>query len=400
MWGKRLPGANESYEILALRNGHWQTALVMDHEGRRAGRPLGGAALASFEQQVRGMATAQLGILGTQSVKVVRERIRPDGSLSVSEFLCLDGGTTGDRMMGLAPLRDAGPRCEAADDLLQRPACQVIGTLLRGLLDALGASPLELLVDEAWSARLQPHQALLASAIRKIASLQTTGDPTARLATLERLVGETQRRARAAGARMPRLPDLDAGGIDVLLARIRALGAVDGEFLAVRAMARCLRGAGSPSSKIEMLLALLAPGPSAAGTALADRFLAGLVDAPSTVRDLLGHQPDLGTALIALCRFATGGTPAGRGDWTDLACRLAGPLAAGLLPDTRDALWDRVACGLLSDRLLAAERHAEWPLLKTLDKEFQPLVPESRRARLAAAVAARKLAWHRAADRP
>lgn len=398
MLGKRLPSASESYEILALRNGHWQIAMVMENECRRAGRPLSAAALEAFEQQVRGMATAQLGIFGTQSVKVVRERIRPDGSMTVSEFLSINGGASGARMIGLSPIRDAGPRCEAAGDLLQRPACQVIGTLLRGLLDELGASPLELLTDETWSRRLQPHEALLASAIRKVASLQAGGDPAPRAATLERLIGETQRQARAAAAGMPRLPDLDAGGIDVLLARLRALGTVDGDFLAVRALARHLRSAGSPLPKIEMLLDLLVPGASTAGVALVDRFLAGLVDAPSVVRDLLGSQPDLGTALIAACRFATGVAPDGRGDAADLTHRLTGPLAAGLLPDTRDALWDRVAGGLLSNRPLASELHAEWPLLKRLDKELLVLAPDSRRTRLAAAVAARKLALRRAAD--
>src|SRR6185437_6207726 len=117
------------------------------------------AALEAFERQVRGMATAQLGVLGTQSVKVVRERVRPDGSMMVSEFLNIDGGRAGIRAIGLSPIREAGPRCETVDDLLQRPACQLIGTLLRGLLDELEASPLELLTDEAWSRPLQPHEA-------------------------------------------------------------------------------------------------------------------------------------------------------------------------------------------------------------------------------------------------
>jgi hypothetical protein len=395
MWGRRLPGASETYEILALRNGHWQIAMVMASERDRQGRSAGGAALDVFEEKVRGMAAAQLGISGTRSVKVVRERVRPDGSLAVSELLCLDGALPGARIIGLAPIRDAGPRCETAGDLLQRPACQLIGTLLRGLLDTLRASPLELLTDEAWSRSLQPHEALIASAIRKVASLQASGDPHARAQTLERLVGEMQRRARAAAARLPCLPDLDRGGLDVLMARIRALGSADGEFLILRALARHLRCADTGPLKAGLLLDLLVPGLSAPGVSLVDRFVAGLVDAPSLIEALFGSSDDPGTDLMALADFAAGGVP---DEERGLARRLAVPLAAGLLPDTHDALWDRVVGGLLCSRPLAAHPREEWSVLNRLDRDFQPKVPEGRRARFAAAIAARRLALHRAAE--
>jgi hypothetical protein len=394
MFGRRGPGASETYEILALRNGHWQVAMVMEGERARPGRPTGGVALAAFEEKVRGAAAAQLGISGTRSVKVVHERVRPDGSLAVSELLCLDGVLPGARVIGLAPIRDAGPRCETANDLLQRPACQLIGTLLRGLLDTLRASPLELLTDEAWSRKMQPHETLVAAAIRKVASLQASGDPHARAQTLDRLVGENQRRARAAAAMMPCLPDLDRGGLDVLLARIRALHKADGDFLAMRALARHLRCADTGSLKTGLLLDLLAPGLSAEGASLVDRFVAGLFDAPALVETLFGGTAALGATLLALADFAAGTPPDGE---SGLAHRLAAPLAAGLLPETRDALWDRVAGGLLCSRPLAEDPRLEWSILNRLDREFQPRAPEGRQARLAAAISARRLALGRSA---
>ena len=389
MSGRRLPGAGETYEILALRDGHWQVAMVMAGEGARPGR----AALAQFEAKIRRLATAQLEIQGTRSVKVVRERLRPDGSLTVSEFLCLDDAGTGTKIIGLAPIRDGGPRCETPSDLLQRPACQFIGMLLRGLLDLLGASPLELLTDEGWARRLQAHEALLASAVRKVAALQATGDPNARAQTLERLLAEHQRNARAAAAWVPRLPDLDPGGLDMLLARIRALGTVDHEFLALRAVARHLDDGAAPITKIARLLDLLTPDLSPAATALVDRFLAGFLDAPSTVEALVGGEPDLGAALVVTAGLATGAAP---GTGGALAARLAEPLAAGQLPDARGALWDRVAAGLLSHRPLAADARAAWSALRRLEQELAPRAPECRRCRLAAAFAARKLALDRA----
>ncbi|HEV2674437.1 MAG TPA: hypothetical protein VGV37_07840 [Aliidongia sp.] len=299
-------------------------------------------------------------------------------------------------IVDMSPIRDIGPRCEAAGDLLQRPACRVIGTLLRSLLDELCASPLELLTDDAWSPRLQPHEALIAAAVRKVASMQGGGAPDGRAAMLERLVGDTRRRARAVATRMLCPPGLDAGGLDVLLARVRALGGADGAFLALRAVARHLVGAETALAKIDMLLDLMVPALSLAGRALVDRYLAGLVDGSATAEALVGDQADFGDTLLALSRLAIG-VPADDGG--DRARRLAVPLSAGLLPDTGDALWDRITAGLLSHRPLAPGGQAAWSQLQCLDRALQLTAPDNRRPRLAAAVAARRLALRRAADR-
>jgi hypothetical protein len=397
MWGKRPASTIETYEIQALRDGHWQIAVVIDDGRNGVGPPLTPNALELLEKKVRAAAATQLGVPGTQAVQVLHERIRPDGAAFVKEFLRLDGLGVPARVLGLSPIRDAGPRCETPGGLLQRRSCQLIGTLLRGLLDELAVSPLELLTDESWQRRLQPHATLLASAVQKVASLQVGGDHRARVAALDALVEGAQKRARAAAA-LGKVPELGADGVDPLLARLKEAKAADGEFLSMRAMARHLRQAGSPLSKIERLLELLVPGLSAQGVALIDRFLAGLVEAPSMVKDLLGWQPNLGTALIALGEFANGRAPGGKGDLAELARGLADPLAAKRLPETRDALWDRVISGLLSSRPLAEKIREEWPLLKTIDKELQLTAPDSRREALAAAVAARKLALRRAAD--
>ncbi|MDB5362980.1 MAG: hypothetical protein JWO51_4277 [Rhodospirillales bacterium] len=398
MWGSRPVSAIETYEIQALRNGYWQIAMAIDDGRNGIGSPLTSNALELLEKKVRAAAAAQLSVPGTQAVQVLCEKTRPDGSVTVQEFLRIDSQGVPARVLGLSPIRDAGPRCETPGGLLQRRSCHLIGTLLRGLLDELAVSPLELLTDERWQRRLQPHATLLASAVQKVAALQAGGDPRARAAALDALVEGAQKRARAAAA-IAKLPELNADGVDMLLVRIKALGVIDGEFLSMRAMARHLRTAGSPLSKIERLLELLMPGLSAQGVALIDRFLAGLVEAPSMVKDLLGRQPNLGTALIALGEFAEGEAPAtGKGDLAELARRLALPLAAKRLPDTRDALWDRVISGLLSSRSLAEKIREEWPLLKAIEKDLQPHAPDSRREALAAAVAERKLALRRAAD--
>lgn len=398
MWGKRPASTIETYEIQALRNGYWQIAVAIDDGRNGIGPPLTPGALEQLEKKVRAAANAQLGVAGTQGVQVLHEKIRPDGTILVKEFLRLEGLGIPARVLGLSPIRDAGPRCETPGGLLQRRSCQLIGTLLRGLLDELTVSPLELLTDESWQRRLQPHATLLASAVQKVAALQVGGDPRARVTALDALVEGAQKRARTAAA-LDKVPELDADGVDALLARLKEMKAADGEFLSMRAMARHLRKMGSPLSKIERLLELLVPNLSAQGVALIDRFLAGLVDAASMVKDLLGRQPNLGTALIALAEFANGKPPGGgKGDLAELARSLAEPLAANRLPDTRDALWDRVISGLLSSRPLAEKIREEWPLLKTIDKDLLPTAPESRREALAAAIAARKLALRRAAD--
>ncbi len=398
MWGKRPASTIETYEIQALRNGYWQIVLVIDDGRNGIGPPLTPGALEALEKKIRTAAAGQLAVPGTQAIQVLHEKVRPEGSSVVSEFLRLEAvGGPVRPPLGLSPIRDPGPRCETPGGLLQRRSCQLIGTLLRSLLDELGVSPLEVLTDETWARRLQPHASLISAAVHKVASLQTGGDPRARVAALDALVEGAERRARAAAA-IPNVPDLGKEGVDALLARIKALNAVESEFLAMRAMARHLKKAGSPLSKIETLLELLVPGLSPSGVALIDRFLAGLVEPASMVKDLLGRQENLGMALMALARLADGMPPGGRDDLAELARVLAEPLAAKRLPDTRDALWDRVISGLLSSRPLAEKIRDEFPLLKTIDRDLPPKVPDSRREALAAAIAARKVMLRKAAE--
>jgi len=57
-----------------------------------------------------------------------------------------------------------------------------------------------------------------------------------------------------------------------------------------------------------------------------------------------------------------------------------------------------VISGLHSNRPLAEKIRDEFPLLKAIDRNLVPQVPDSRREALAAAVAARKLALRKAAD--
>ena len=398
MWGKR-PSTTETYEVQALRNGYWQIAQRIDDGRDGFGPPLTPGALELLHQKVRALAAAELARPGTEAVQVLHEKLRPEGSIVVSEFLRLQPEAGAKRApFGLSPIRDAGPRCETPGGLLQRRSCQLINTLLRSLLDELAVSPLELLTDESWSRRLRPHAALISAAIHKVASLQTGGEPKARVTALEVLVAGAEKRARAAAA-IPYVPDLGPGGIDALLVGIKALRVLDSEFLAMRAMARHLKKAGSPLSKLETLIELLVPDLSPPGVALVDRFLAGLVDSAAMVKDLLGRQDNLGLALLALGRFAEGVPPsAGRGDLAELARLLAAPLAAKRLPDTREALWDRVIGGLHSTRPLADHLRDEWPLLRTIERELTPNLPDSRREAMAAAVTARKLLLRKTAD--
>jgi len=140
-------------------------------------------------------------------------------------------------------------------------------------------------------------------------------------------------------------------------------------------MARHLAGGGDWNTKLERVARLGAAGGALSEQALdiLDETLAELLDGAAAVKELLGGQPDLGTANHTLIRLAQGRYPTPK---NPISCIEAvnAVLAAHALPLSRAAIYERVARELGGIRPLTREgRDRDRDLYVTLVRQLVEL---------------------------
>jgi hypothetical protein len=187
---------------------------------------------------------------------------------------------------------------------------RAIGQLLRAYLDRNILTPTELLHDHRFIKKLDNAGNLTAAAVHKIASLQAAErgvEVKERSKVLNALVAQQTGRARDALASRG-LPKLGQGGLMALIAEAKRKtpNAEEAEFVTRLALTRHLDGTRSFGEKLEKVLPLCTDELDAYAAALLDGLLADILGSASLVIELLGRQPHLGGALIALALVATG----------------------------------------------------------------------------------------------
>jgi hypothetical protein len=121
-----------------------------------------------------------------------------------------------------------------------------------------------------------------------------------------------------------------------------------------------------------------------------DEFMAGLIDAPSLLKDLLSGQADLKSALMLLARIASGSPPIDAAEGT-LPARLAAEMAAHRLPQTFEAIWVRILRSVDGKhRLTHGALDEEWASLMALQRMLCETVPDIWAGQLEQAVARRQ----------
>jgi hypothetical protein len=378
------------YEILALADQRWQIVQVVDDNRDELGRPFDRFDYEKLERDVEAAAAAILAQTGVTAVRVIRERERNDGFVTRAEVLFRQAPPPpADKKVAVLDVPGPIPTCRTPDDLFGRPACKVIGTMLRPLLDKLGATPIELVTYEGTSQAVLQQDGAINTAIGRAARGQEGDSERQRGNFLSGLVDRARLRIKMAQSER-HMPKLGEDGLDALLTALKGRVAPDDmRFWAFRSLSAHLKGT-SLLGKLETALELLA-GTTADGTVgLLDEFVAGLVDAPSLVKDLLGDQADLASALQQLAQIAAGRAPQDQAA-DALPVRLAAELAAQRLPHTHEALWTRILRSIQGrQRLTRAGLDEEWNGLTALHRTLQATVPEEWLDQLEAAVLRRQ----------
>lgn len=378
------------YEIHALVEGRWRIDGIVTAEGAPVAPDP--AAFDKLEAEAIERATALLGGTGgIAAVKVVRERRRADGFTTTREIFAREAPPAPKQPpLAIARLRPSAAGtgwCDSVADLYRRDACRLISLLLRGFLDRLSITPLELLHYAPYLRKLEDNWGLVSAAVSRVAQLQAAaGGVGARTERIKMLIDEAKARAREAQS-VRRLP-VYAGDFpawtDAIATRI---GEGEARFYLHVAVARHLAGVQGYGGRLEFALGGLEQAVSGAVAAELDAYAAGCLESPALVMDLLGHQPSLAAALIALAELAQG-RPAVNGA-PEIAVRLQRQLCRGALPGCVPVLWERIERELALAKPLSHDGTQEWHLLMRLRDELPEAAPAAWRAPIEAALGER-----------
>lgn len=383
--GRRL-----RYEILVQADQRWQIVQVIDDHRDELPRPFDRQDFEQLEREVEAAAVAALGRPGVGAVRVIRERERSDGFVTKAEILFRQAPPPVERKPAVLDARGPVPLCQSPNDLFGRPACKTIGTMLRPLLDKLGITPIELVTLEITSQAITQQDAAITTAIGRAARAQEAGvDVKQRDQFLTGLVDRARLRAKMAQAER-QMPKLGADGFNALIDRLKGRVAPDDlRFWAFRSLSAHVKGT-SLYGKLELSLDQMRGDPSPLSIDILDEFMAGLIDAPSLLKDLLGSIADLKSALMLLAQISAGRAPEDAAE-DALATRLAAEMATHRLPLTYEAIWVRILRSIEGPhRLTRGEPGEEWAALAALQRALAETAPDVWQEQLAKVVARRQ----------
>jgi hypothetical protein len=374
--GRRL-----RYEIMALADQRWQIVQVIDDHRDELRRPFDRSDFEKLEREVDQAASLVLGRPGVAAVRVIRERERNDGFVTKAEILFRQAPPPPtSQKTAVLDVPGPVPLCQSPNDLFGRPACKIISTMLRPLLDKMGATPIELVTLEAASQIVTQQDAAITTAIGRAARAQEAGatgaDAKQRDRFLSGLVDRARLRAKMAQAER-NMPKLGPDGFNALIDGLKTRVAPDDlRFWAFRSLSIHLKGS-SLYGKLELSLDQLRGEPSPLSLDILDEFMAGLIDAPSLLKDLLGGGlADLKSALALLAQIAAGRVPEGMAE-DALPARLAAELAAQRLPQTYEAIWVRILRSINGrHRLTRGGLEEEWTGVTLLQRTLRETVPD------------------------
>jgi hypothetical protein len=369
------------YEIYVMETGRWRLAHTVDDERETLGRPYTPADHQRTEGNVLSQGRSLLASGRFEAVKVVRERLGPDGLAVVSEiFHKTNAARTGARSAGVRRLDADFPACETVADLARRPAAHLLAIVLRDFLLQLRITALELLHYPSHLAKLQAAHALFQAAINEIARNEANGAATMaeRVRHLERLFDQAAQEGRAAMAERG-LPTLADGNMAAAVSALAARCA--GDALRGRAffvLARRLQPMPTYLEKLAFACDNAERGDDAASAPL-DEYIAGCLDIPNVLMEVLGPRENLAAALAALAELAAGRLVADTGN--PALGRLNRLIAAGRLPLTAEAVWQRIVQDIDGHAPLSRKDPGrEWGLTVALSEQLAAVAPAAMRA--------------------
>jgi len=332
MWLTSMIGGGKSappsrflnFEVQSFKVDHWITEAVCTSEA---------------EAQT----LAKKLLVQREGVRVLREFRSPATDVVTETIIFSEMRERNDKVINIAPIEDA-PVCTDLQDFLRPDSRRTISRLLKQYLERRSLTASELLYNPAEIKRVMNFENLVPSAVSRTASLQvkvTGQDVRERRDIIYEALGELRARAETAAKR--NLPTARQHGFGVAMAQVGVAAngnAEEADYLAKVVLCHDLVHIQNLLGKIEWLLSLVAEGKAEPWhAAVLDGLISDALTSPAVVQDLLGRQPDLGTALVRLVDVIEGKfEPQEREAAPELTAALSKWLGSGGAPQTRQVL--------------------------------------------------------------
>jgi hypothetical protein len=317
------------------------------------------------EESARRKATDLLALKTTEGVRIVKESIFGGGdaeSRRETEIFKQLKNVSKDEDFSITPVSDA-PLCEKAADYYQTAARTTMARLFTKYLEKQEMTPFELLHSHKNLKRALNLDTMVPSAVDKIASLHaraTSTDARKRKDEIYAAVEAISKRARDVDSK--ELPELKGSTLDELLRRIdaRYTDADERSYLANVAFVRQSINWTGWLGKMSELLPMAQSQKDERARAMVDEMMADILMSKTIVKDVIGVSKHLGDAIMRILDLLEGKCKPTKFAVEELVALLNQLFAAGLLPRSKNVLFERLERDLANTvRLTNSEDIAE-----------------------------------------
>jgi hypothetical protein len=331
----------ESFEVQVLKQGRWVTESARDKEA-----------------EARQLAKTLLNDKSCEGARVMRNWLKTDGSMNESVIFEQTQSGKGEGPVRINPIETAPPRCEKARDYFGLESRLTMGRIFRTYLEKALLTPTEILHNAKELSRIRDKDNLVSSAVDLVATLQIKGtEIPARQRRDEIFAALDQIYAQVKRAEALKLPKLD-GSFSQLIAKLQGVGSEAPEYLAMVVLARDLIEKRNWVAKLDRLCTLVVQETEPQATLLLDTVIADVLGA-NVVQEILGWQPSLGSAIVAMLDLADGKFDSTKSDARETAVLLNGLFGKGRLPGSRHSMIDRAVKQLRSSNPLSRNNPAK-----------------------------------------
>ncbi len=330
-----------SFEVLTLKEKRWLIDCVCE-----------------TEQQALVWARKLIASGKIEAARIVQYRTMPITGFTTSKVIFEEQAPvlTEKPVIVREPSGDLVSVCASTADLYSPSSRRMLATILRDYFTKVQVTPTELLHGWTHVKKLQDNGAILMTAVHRAGSVQarcTATDAKDRINALNRMVDEVANRARDFAVERKKLPHYDGSDLGTYCERLRARVAEDQYDYTVRSMLTAwLYDQRSLGAKMESLMGLMTDGLEMGLVLELDGIVADILCFGETIQDLFGAQANMGGFLITLADMLNGRTETLAKSKNPALKDVAAKLNAGMLPQCRDVLVERLLREIGSDKPL------------------------------------------------
>ncbi len=321
-----MAGGRASFEVMTLTDGRWILSEIRE-----------------TESAAQALAKKLFGNAACSGVRITKIWTRTDGSETES-VIHEETRTRAEKPVQIVPIDEPPPVCRKSRDFYEVNARLTVNRLLKNYVEKVYLTPVEIMHNWRELKRFQEADMLMPQAVDRVASLQcklTGDDVKQRKDEIFTAIAQIGRRARKAEEHpnLPRVKD----DLDKVIARIERFAAPEEvDHLCMVALCRDLSGYRNWMGKIERMTGLVTPDLRPAGLVMVDKVTADLLSVPSALKDVLGNQRNLGSALQAMLDMSEGKFPVPDGDLAPCLETLNALFRGEGFTDSKFALMDGV----------------------------------------------------------